>query len=182
VAERRVAAPRSPRRLPRRRCTYALLCEVPCDCGQVLLLALPIARDPRHMELSQNKCEKAVYPKGRRLDRPAMDTSTSRPALTPHLTSVIAREMAILDKISETIHPRAGSRATKDLLYPDSPSTLLPHGILHNVPRVCDQPRGQQGRGAVWRSGAPQRRAARGAFRGADAHTRRYAECHEDCE
>jgi hypothetical protein len=28
VAERRAAAPRSPRRLPRRRCTYALLCEV----------------------------------------------------------------------------------------------------------------------------------------------------------
>ena len=29
VAERRAAAPRSPRRLPRRRCAYALLCEVP---------------------------------------------------------------------------------------------------------------------------------------------------------
>ena len=28
VAERRAAAPRSPRRLPRRRCTYVLLCAV----------------------------------------------------------------------------------------------------------------------------------------------------------
>jgi hypothetical protein len=27
----------------------------------------------------------------------------------------------------------------------------------------------------MWRSGAPQRRGARGAFRGADAHTRCYA-------
>jgi len=38
--------------------------------------------------------------------------------------------------------------------------------------------RNKQGRGAVWRSGAPQRRGARGAFRGADAHTRRYEKCH----
>ncbi len=30
----------------------------------------------------------------------------------------------------------------------------------------------------MWRSGAPQRRGARGAFRGADAHTRCYEKCH----
>ena len=33
------------------------------------------------------------------------------------------------------------------------------------------RPRARPGRGAMWRSGAPQRRAARGAPRGADAHT-----------
>ena len=32
-------------------------------------------------------------------------------------------------------------------------------------------PRAQPGRGAMWRSGAPQRRVARGAFLGADVHT-----------
>jgi hypothetical protein len=179
VAKRRVAAPRSPRRLLRRRCTYAPLCEVPCDCGQVLLLALPIARDPRHMELSQSKGENKGYSNDRRLVRLATNTSPGRPALTPHLTSEIAREIGILDKISETIHPRCRSRVTEDLLNPDSPIASLPHGILHNVPRVCDQPRGQQGRGAVWRSGAPQRRVARAAFRGGDAHTRCYEKCHD---
>jgi hypothetical protein len=34
--------------------------------------------------------------------------------------------------------------------------------MAHNVPRVGDGPRAQQGRGAMWRSGASQRRAARG--------------------
>jgi hypothetical protein len=52
----------------------------------------------------------------------------------------------------------------------------LQGAIADNVLRVCDQPRGQQGRGAVWRSCAPQRRAARGAFPGADAHTRCYGQ------
>ncbi len=132
VAERRVAAPRSPRRLLRCRCTYALLCEVPCDCGQVLLLALPIARDPPHTGLSQSKGENAGYPKGRRLVRLAIGASTSRPALTPHLESEIARGQAILDRISEAIHPRSRSRASEDLQNPDSPIASLPHGILHN--------------------------------------------------
>jgi hypothetical protein len=132
VAERRAAAPRSPRRLPRRRCTYALLCEVPCDCGPALLLALSIARDPPHMELSRGKDEKEVYSKGRRLDRLVISTGASRPAPTPDLQSVIARGIALLDKISESIHPRSRSRATEDLLSPDSPIASLPHGILHN--------------------------------------------------
>jgi hypothetical protein len=145
------------------------------------LLALPIARDPPSIELSQGKGQNAAYSKDTKLDRPATNISPSRPALTPDLRSEIAREMAIMDKISESIHPRSRSRATEDLLNPDSPIASLPHGILHNVPRVCDQPRGQQGRGAVWRSGAPQRREARGAFRGADAHTRCYVPlCHAD--
>jgi hypothetical protein len=40
VAERRVAAPRSPSRLLRRRCAYALLCEGHVGRGQTFLLAL----------------------------------------------------------------------------------------------------------------------------------------------
>jgi hypothetical protein len=159
VAERCAAAPRSPRRLPRRRCAYALLCEVPCDCGQVLLLALAIARDPPHTGLSRSKGENAGYPKGRRLDRPATNTSTSRPALTPHLESEIARGQAILDRIAESIHPRSGSRATEDLLNPDSPIASLPHGVLHNVPHVCDvalSPTRAKGHVAERRAAAPR--------------------------
>jgi hypothetical protein len=45
--------------------------------------------------------------------------------------------------------------------------------ISHNVPHVCDAaPRLTEPRG---RCGAAERRGARGAFRGADAHTRCYA-------
>ncbi len=61
-------------------------------------IAFPIARDPPHIELAQSKGEKEGYSKGRRLDRPATNTNTSRPALTPHLQSLIARGLAILEE------------------------------------------------------------------------------------
>ncbi len=76
---------------------------------------------------------------------------------------MIAREMAILEEMSKLSLTVQMTRA-QEPLSPIPSDAFLAHGILHNVPRVCDQPRGQQGRGAVWRSGALQRREARGAF------------------
>ena len=132
---------------------------MPCDCGQALLLALPIARDPPHKELSQSRDQKDVCWNDRRLDRLAISTRPSRPALTPHLKSEIARETAIPDRTSEVIHPRFRSRATKNLLNPDSPITSLPHGIFHNVSHVCDvapSPTRARGHVAERRAAAPR--------------------------
>ena len=49
--------------------------------------------------------------------------------------------------------------------------------ISYNESHVCDGPRAQPGRGAMWRSGAPQRRGARGARRAPMHITCCYTKC-----
>ena len=69
------------------------------DREQIFSIAILIARDPPHKELAQSKGEKAGYAKGTELARSPSNTSTGRPALTPHLKSVIARGQAILEEL-----------------------------------------------------------------------------------
>ncbi len=66
VAERRAAAPRSPRRLPRRRCTYELLCELTLSSSNRershasnVVLAHRIRTSPQH-EVEQTQARSGV--------------------------------------------------------------------------------------------------------------------------
>jgi hypothetical protein len=135
-------------------------CYAKChgDSERVFSIAFPAARDPTPIELSQGKGEKEVNPKGRRLDRLATNTSPSRPAVTPDLTSVIARGQAILKRLPKLSIPIQIAR-NQEPRKPKSLGRPFRHGILHNVSHVCDvapSPTRARGHVAERRAAEPQ--------------------------
>jgi hypothetical protein len=121
VAERRAAAPRSPRRLPRRRCTYALLYEVTLS----VIRTKPRGRFPPPRSNRHRICH--YRQSAMRSKRAAVPSSSARDRTTVILL-LSPGKGGILSKQIQLVRLDCGHRTRQPALTPNSHNAIRARG------------------------------------------------------